>query len=107
MTRDELFAEGQQLRSIDNRTWNESQRLNEIGRLLFFSHEAESTSPVPVERTARAAAGLGDRTERMLKSIGITKERYAEVKALFGRAPTCNCAARKEWLNRVGGWWSG
>jgi hypothetical protein len=51
--------------------------------------------------------GLGDWTERMLASIGITKERYVAAKQLFGLAPTCNCAKRKAWLNRVSDWWRG
>ena len=49
--------------------------------------------------------GLGDKAEAILKAAGITPERYAEVKALFGLPPTCNCSKRKEWLNRVGEWW--
>ncbi len=59
--------------------------------------------PAKIEAaTPRVAKGLGDYTERMLESIGITKERYAEVKEKFGFAPTCNCNGRKEWLNKVG-----
>jgi hypothetical protein len=52
------------------------------------------------------AIGLGDYTERLLKSIGVTPERYVAAKAFAGLAPTCNCAARKEWLNKVGEWWA-
>lgn len=47
---------------------------------------------------------LGDQVEVMLASIGVTKERYKEVKQRFGLPPTCNCDERKEWLNRVGEW---
>jgi hypothetical protein len=46
--------------------------------------------------------GLGDRTEQLLKSIGITEDRYREAKKLFGLAPRCNCPKRKRWLNKVG-----
>ena len=48
--------------------------------------------------------GLGDRVESMLTKLGITEERYVEVKRLFGLPPVCNCAGRREWLNRVGRW---
>ena len=51
--------------------------------------------------------GLGDYTESLLKSIGITQARYVAAKQLFGLAPTCGCDARKEWLNRVSDWWRG
>lgn len=50
--------------------------------------------------------GLGDYTESLLRSIGVTKERYIAAKELFGFAPTCNCDARKEWLNNVSDWWN-
>lgn len=46
--------------------------------------------------------GLGDYTEKVLKSIGITEDKYKEAKKLFGMAPTCGCRKRKEWLNKVG-----
>ena len=45
--------------------------------------------------------GLGDLTERLLKSVGVTQDRWAAVKERFGYAPTCACEARKEWLNQV------
>jgi hypothetical protein len=48
--------------------------------------------------------GLGDYTEQMLSTIGVTKDRYAAVKEAFGLAPTCDCEVRKAWLNKVGAW---
>jgi len=51
--------------------------------------------------------GLGDRVESMLTKLGITEERYVEVKRKFGLPPVCNCAGRKEWLNKVGRWLKG
>jgi hypothetical protein len=51
------------------------------------------------------APGLGDQVESLLASIGITEDRYKEVKEKFGLPPTCNCPARKEFLNRVSEWW--
>jgi hypothetical protein len=55
----------------------------------------------------KRSRGLGDNVERMLKTLGITPERYVEVKKLFGLPPTCGCAKRREWLNKVGRWLSG
>lgn len=46
--------------------------------------------------------GLGDHTEKLLSSIGVTKEKYVEIKEKFGLPPTCGCDARKRWLNDVG-----
>lgn len=61
----------------------------------FIVHASEATD---------TTFALGDYTERVLASIGVTKERYVEAKSLFGLAPTCNCPERKEWLNKVGKW---
>jgi hypothetical protein len=47
---------------------------------------------------------LGDYTEQLLSSLGVTKDRYSAAKELFGLAPTCDCQVRKEWLNKVGAW---
>lgn len=56
------------------------------------------------ERTS-VPTGMGDKLEAILKSVGITEDKYKEAKKLFGLPPTCNCGKRKEWLNRVGEWW--
>ena len=45
---------------------------------------------------------LGDWMEARLTSLGITKERYVAIKESIGLPPTCNCAARQEYMNRVG-----
>lgn len=50
---------------------------------------------------------LGDYTESVLNSLGISKERYKAAKELFGLAPNCGCDERKEWLNKVSDWWRG
>jgi hypothetical protein len=57
--------------------------------------------------TKKPKRGIGDRVEKILKTLGITPERYVEVKRLFGLPPTCGCAKRREWLNRVGKWLAG
>ena len=46
--------------------------------------------------------GLGDILERELKRMGITQDRYKEIKEKFGFPPTCGCEKRKQWLNKVG-----
>ena len=46
--------------------------------------------------------GLGDILERELTRMGITQDRYKEIKKKFGFPPTCGCEKRKEWLNKVG-----
>lgn len=50
---------------------------------------------------------LGDWVERQLAKIGVTPERYAYAKTQFGLPPDCKCKERKEWLNKVTGWWRG
>ena len=47
----------------------------------------------------------GDLVERLLQSIGVTEEKYKEAKQLFGLPASCNCAGRKQWLNKVSDWW--
>lgn len=51
--------------------------------------------------------GWGDGVTAALKKIGVTEERYKAVKELFGLPPTCGCPQRREWLNKVGRWWTG
>jgi hypothetical protein len=51
--------------------------------------------------------GLGDYTEQLLASLGVTKDRYIAAKEMFGLAPTCGCNDRKSWLNKVSEWWRG
>lgn len=51
----------------------------------------------------------GDKTEKWLKSFGVTKERWIEAKKLFGMRPACNCGNRQdkmnEWDKKVRAWW--
>lgn len=68
-----------------------------------FRRSCPARTPTSVPQTPRRS-GLGDFTERMLSRIGVTPDRFAAAKEKFGLAPTCNCAKRKEWLNRVGEW---
>jgi hypothetical protein len=62
-----------------------------------------TTAPIVV---CSGRAGLGDAFAAALKSIGVTKERYGEVRELFGLVPDCSCTKRQEWLNSVGEWWN-
>ena len=50
---------------------------------------------------------LGDRVEIAFKGLGITQDKYKEIKGLFGLPPECACDKRKEWLNKVHKWWLG
>jgi hypothetical protein len=45
---------------------------------------------------------LGNAVESLLKSFGITQDRYKEVKAKCGLPPTCNCPNRIKDLNEWG-----
>ena len=42
---------------------------------------------------------LGDDIEDALKSLGITKERWARLKEQLHLDPNCNCERRQVWLN--------
>jgi len=73
----------------------------------IYPHIADATllyrqcgQPIPAP-----PPGLGDYTESLLQSIGVTKERYQAAKQIFGLSPDCSCDARREWLNRVSDWW--
>ena len=44
----------------------------------------------------------GDELEKALTALGITKERWKKMKEALGGYPTCNCDARREWLNKAG-----
>ncbi|MGD9633662.1 MAG: hypothetical protein AB7G28_04560 [Pirellulales bacterium] len=46
--------------------------------------------------------GLGDLAEAFFKSLGVTEQRYREVKVKLHLDPKCNCADRRRWLNEVG-----
>lgn len=47
---------------------------------------------------------IGDYTEKLLASVGVTPEKYTAAKEALGMAPTCNCSKRKAWLNKAGDW---
>ena len=44
--------------------------------------------------------GLGDKVEEVLKSIGITEERFKE----WFNLKECGCSKRKAWLNSLFSW---
>jgi len=68
---------------------------------------SDLATPQPSPDRAVDPEGWGDRVTVALKKIGITEERYKAVKEKFGLPPNCNCAGRREWLNKVGRWWNG
>ena len=79
--------------------------------VTFPSGRTVTIQPVEKSETSKPwrppRNGLGDWTEALLKRAGVTQDRYKAAKEALGMAPTCNCAARKEWLNKVGAWLSG
>jgi hypothetical protein len=83
--------------------WEEWEKGTGIGQIRLAEIAPPSSYP---ERTD-VAGGWGDAVTRALKKIGVTEERYKEVKAMFGLPPTCGCPQRREWLNQVGRWWTG
>lgn len=65
---------------------------------------AEPTDTAGILGPTPGKLPLGDYTERLLRSVGITEDRYKDAKEELGMAPTCNCHERKLWLNRAGDW---
>lgn len=49
----------------------------------------------------KAKPKLGDRIETILKTVGITQDRYKELKELAGWKPNCACPQRVYFLNRI------
>lgn len=87
---------------FDQETYNERIKQYLASRR---SRPVESVMRQPVTRPPRAVRkpmGLGDRVEQALTAVGITKERYQEVKEAIGLPPGCDCEIRKQWLNRLG-----
>lgn len=65
-------------------------------------HSPDGTVAYSPEISKPRKLGLGDRLEQWLKRVGITQERYVDVKKKFGLPPMCNCKARRKWFNKVG-----
>ena len=57
--------------------------------------------PMPLPRVAKRE-GLGDLVGEFLATLGVTPESYVAAKEKVGLAPSCNCEARKVWLNKLG-----
>ena len=64
--------------------------------------DGQTTTEDSPKDTPEDEMGWGDKVERQLKSFGITPEKYVAIKEKFGLPPSCNCKGRKEWLNKVG-----
>ena len=52
------------------------------------------------ETTENELTGLGDLVESVLKSIGVTEQRYRE----WRNIEDCDCSKRKRWLNSIISW---
>jgi hypothetical protein len=83
--------------------WEEWEKGNGPGQIRLGVIAPRS----PDAEVVLASGGWGDKVTTALKKIGITEERYVAVKEKFGLPPNCNCAGRREWLNKVGRWWNG
>ena len=46
----------------------------------------------------------GTFAKRFLTKLGITEDRYKDMKAAIGLPPNCSCKARAEWMNRAWKW---
>lgn len=73
--------------------------------------KSRENNPVAVRPKPEKRAELGDLTERMLKSLGVTQERVEACLKKVGLPPHCGCAERKEamnqWSMKVRAWLSG
>ena len=72
------------------------------GRCSKCGYTLKSWMGDGVLRECGVGKGLGDRLEYELTRMGITQDRYKEIKEKFGFPPTCGCEKRKQWLNKVG-----
>lgn len=46
----------------------------------------------------------GTYAQRFLSGIGVTEDRYKDLKAAIGLPPDCSCKARAEWMNQAWKW---
>ena len=84
--------------------WRELCRDNEGFRIAWNCGLGPSQVRPTKSGEAVPVDGLGDHVAHWLAKVGVTEENYKAVKAMFGLPPTCGCAGRREWLNRVGRW---
>ena len=90
--------------------WHHLCQTKEAYRRIWDEGHGPGQLAIARDREAgsgEAREGWGDKVTTALKAIGITEERYKAVKEKFGLPPNCNCAGRREWLNKVGRWWNG
>lgn len=69
-------------------------------RCIHCGYELPDHVRLPAVRECDTWAA-GDDLENWLQAVGIFKERWVAVKEKLGLPPTCNCEARKEWLNKA------
>jgi hypothetical protein len=87
--------------------WHHLCQTRENYRIAWDEGRGPGQLKATGESAPIAKTGLGDTISDALSAIGITEENYKAVKAKFGLSPTCGCAGRREWLNRVGRWLQG
>lgn len=84
--------------------WQAWENGNGIGQIRLG---VIAPRPLDTEHEETASGGWGDNVTTFLKGIGVTEDSYKAIKQKFGLPPTCGCAQRREWLNKVGRWWNG
>tara|TARA_R110000868_G_scaffold554_6_gene4118 strand:- start:2581 stop:2823 length:243 start_codon:yes stop_codon:yes gene_type:complete len=62
--------------------------------------ELERKGIEPHSHISKDTKGLGDAVEDVLKSFGITEERFKQ----WFNLKECNCTKRKKWLNGLFTW---
>jgi hypothetical protein len=63
-------------------------------------HELEKKGINMNSHVDSSVVGLGDVVENVLKTFGITEERFKE----WFNLQECGCSRRKAWLNRIFSW---
>jgi hypothetical protein len=63
-------------------------------------NELEKLGVKPNSHLDPNMTGLGDVVENVLKSVGITEEKFKE----WFNLKECNCSKRKAWLNTLFSW---
>jgi hypothetical protein len=70
-------------------------------RACDWTLRATTSEPVEHRCGRKEVVRLGDRVEAALSAVGITQEKWLDAKETIGLPRTCNCAARKDWLNAL------
>lgn len=70
-------------------------------RACHWTHVAHDDQPIEHRCGRPEVVRLGDKIEGALASLGVTQDRWLAAKESLGLPATCNCDARRDWLNRL------